>query len=94
MEAACQPKTLQEAIIYFADPDNCLKYLAAKRWPKGVVCPTCGGQNGIFLDNQRRWKCRENHDKRQFSVKVGTLDEFPGRVVQFIMETIDDYTEV
>jgi hypothetical protein len=78
MEAAYQPKTLQEAIVYFADTYNCLKYLAAKRWPKGVVCPTCGGQNVIFLDNQRRRKCRENHDKQQFSVKVGTVNEISG----------------
>src|SRR5438874_876066 len=75
MEAAYEPKTLQEAIVYFADSDNCLNYLAAKRWPKGVICPTCGGRDVIFLANQRRWKCRQNHDKQQFSVKVGTVME-------------------
>jgi hypothetical protein len=32
MEAAYEPKTLQEAIVHFADPDNCLKYLVWKRW--------------------------------------------------------------
>ena len=37
-----EPKTLQEAIIYFSNPDNCLAYLVAQRWPKGVICPTCG----------------------------------------------------
>ena len=75
MEAAYEPKTLQEAIIHFADPDNCLKYLAAKRWPNGVTCPTCGSQNVIFLANQRRWKCHETHPLQQFSVKVGTVME-------------------
>jgi transposase-like protein len=75
MEAAYEPKTLQEAIVYFGDPDNCLKYLAAKRWPNGVVCPTCGGQDVLFLANQRRWKCRQAHAKPQFSVKVGTVME-------------------
>jgi len=72
---AYEPKTLQEAIVYFGDPDNCLNYLAAKRWPNGVVCPTCGTKDVIFLANQRRWKCRQAHTKPQFSVKVGTVME-------------------
>jgi transposase-like protein len=75
MEAAYEPQTLEDAIVYFASPDNCLKYLARKRWPNGVTCPTCGSQSVIFLANQRRWKCRENHPAPQFSVKVGTVME-------------------
>ncbi|SRR5579871_392009 len=72
---AYEPKTLLDAIKYFADPDNCLRYLVAKRWPNGVTCPTCGCQDVIFLANQRRWKCRNQHSQRQFSVKVGTVME-------------------
>src|ERR1022692_369751 len=75
MESAYEPQTLQEAIVYFASPDNCLNYLARKRWPNGVTCPTCGSQDVIFLANQRRWKCRGNHERPQFSVKVGTVME-------------------
>ncbi|MGD1096684.1 MAG: IS1595 family transposase [Bryobacteraceae bacterium] len=75
MESAYEPKTLQEAILYFGDLDNCLKYLVAKRWPNGVVCPTCGSKEVIFLANQRRWKCRGKHPKQQFSAKVGTIME-------------------
>jgi transposase-like protein len=75
VEAAYEPQTLQDAIAYFADPDNCLNYLAAKRWPNGVACPTCGAKGVIFLANQRRWKCRQNHERPQFSVKVGTVME-------------------
>ena len=37
-----EPKTLQEAIQYFSNADNCLNYIVARRWPNGVVCPTCG----------------------------------------------------
>jgi len=73
--SAYEPQTLQEAIIYFADPDNCLNYLAKKRWPNGVTCPTCGSTGIIFLKNQHRWKCREQHSLQQFSVKVGTVME-------------------
>jgi len=69
------PKTLQEAILYFASEDNCLVYLVAKRWPDGVICPTCGSKEVSFLKNQRRWKCRVDHERRQFSVKVGSIME-------------------
>ena len=75
MEAAHEPRTLQDAIVYFSEPDNCLNYLAWKRWPNGVTCPTCGAKDVIFLANQKRWKCRAKHDRPQFSVKVGTVME-------------------
>jgi len=70
-----EPKTLQEAVIYFSDPDNCLNYLVARRWPKGVVCPTCGRTDVRFLAGQRKWQCKSVHHHRQFSVKVGTIFE-------------------
>lgn len=70
------PVTLQEAILYFASPVNCLEYLAKKRWPTGVVtCPTCGSTNVSFLANQLRWQCSSHHPRRQFSIKVGTIFE-------------------
>jgi transposase-like protein len=75
MEAAYEPQTLQDAIVYFSEPDNCLNYLTWKRWPNGVTCPTCGAKDVIFLANQKRWKCRVKHDRPQFSVKVGTVME-------------------
>ena len=72
------PKTLAEAIIYFADPDNSLQYLAAKRWPKGVTCPYCNAAEPMFLKTRRIWKCRATKCRKQFSVKVGTiLNESP-----------------
>jgi transposase-like protein len=70
-----EPKTLQEAVLYFSDPDNCLNYLAAKRWPDGVVCPTCGSKNIAFNASRCIWQCSSHHPKRQFSVKVGTIFE-------------------
>ena len=39
-----EPKSLQEAIVYFSNPDNCIAYLAARRWPNGVICPICGSE--------------------------------------------------
>jgi transposase-like protein len=69
------PSTLQEAIIYFADADNCLRYMVEHRWPNGVICPTCGRTDVTFLNAQRKWQCKSAHSKRQFSAKVGTIFE-------------------
>ena len=70
-----QPETLQEAIIYFSNPDNCLSFVVSQRWPNGVVCPKCGRTDARFLTNRRKWQCKSTHDHRQFSVKVGTIFE-------------------
>lgn len=70
-----EPKTLQEAIIYYSDPHNCLRKLASKRWPKGVICPTCGSTSAKFNKSRRLWQCGSHHPKRQFSAKVGTIFE-------------------
>src|SRR3954447_8495375 len=70
------PKTLLEAVEYFKNEDNGIRYLAAKRWPNGVViCPTCGSDRVGYLEKQKRWQCSNRHTKRQFSIKVGTIME-------------------
>jgi len=69
------PKTLQDAIIYFSDADNCLNYMVDSRWPDGVICPTCGRPDPTFLKTQKKWQCKSAHAKRQFTVKVGTIFE-------------------
>lgn len=69
------PRTLQQAIIHFADADNCIRYMVAHRWPDGVTCPTCGRKDVSWLANQRKWQCKSAHSKRQFSAKVGTIFE-------------------
>jgi transposase-like protein len=69
------PATLVDAIRYFADPEKCLAFLVEMRWPAGVTCPTCGSREVGYLSTRRVWKCKTNHPKRQFSVKVGTIFE-------------------
>lgn len=70
------PKTLREAIIFFADANNCRMAVEAIRWPSGVVtCPACGSEQVTWLENQRRYKCYGKHPKAQFSLKVGTIFE-------------------
>jgi transposase-like protein len=68
------PKTLPEPTRYFADPDTCIRFVAAMRWPDGKpVCPKCGSVEAYFLATRRIWKCRGCG--KQFSVKVGTIFE-------------------
>jgi hypothetical protein len=70
------PKTLTDAIRYFTDPDTCLAFMVAVRWPDGnVTCPTCGRPEPRFLAARRVWQCGRAHPRRQFSVKVGTIFE-------------------
>jgi transposase-like protein len=69
------PKTLVEAITYFADLDNCIDYLANRRWPKGVTCPTCGRADVSYVPSRRLWQCKTRHPKAQFSVKTGSVLE-------------------
>jgi len=73
---AKEPKTLQEAILYFADPDNCIAYLVERRWPDGKVkCPNCGREGAQYIPARRVWQCKTRHSKSQFSIKVGTVME-------------------
>ena len=70
-----EPKSLQEAIVYFSNPDNCIDYIAVRRWPNGVICPGCGATKVSFNATRRTWKCGSHHPKREFSIKVGTIYE-------------------
>ena len=70
------PKTLQQAIKYFSDLDNCQNYMIAARWQDGKVrCPTCGSEKVTYLANARLWKCYAKHPRQKFSLKVGTIFE-------------------
>jgi transposase-like protein len=71
-----EPQTLQEAIKHFANPDNCIAYIAARRWHKGIpACPNCGSEKVSYSEKRRTWTCGSHHAKREFSIKVGTIFE-------------------
>lgn len=75
-KAAEFPQTLHAAIKYFANEDRALDFMKSIRWPDGIVkCPRCGSTEVSFLSTRRIWKCKAQHEKQQFSVKVGTVLE-------------------
>jgi transposase-like protein len=70
------PKTLQAAIVYYSDPDVAFTEMVHFRWPDGVVkCPTCGSKDVYFTESRRVWQCKFKHQRRQFSVKIGSIME-------------------
>jgi len=70
------PRTLQEAILHFADYSSCKQFMTNLRWSDGVVkCPHCGSAHVTYLDNARVWKCYGKHDRPRFSLKTGTIFE-------------------
>jgi transposase-like protein len=40
------PENLMAFATRFANEEACADYLAGVRWPRGFVCPVCGGQKG------------------------------------------------
>ena len=69
------PKTLLDAVRFFADADNCREYMVARRWPNGVVCPQCGSPSVYFDKGRNGWECKTRHPKRKFTLKTGTIFE-------------------
>lgn len=70
------PQTLQQAIQFFADYENCRQFMIEVRWSDGKVrCPYCGSEKVTYLEKARIYRCYENHPKQKFSLKIGTVFE-------------------
>jgi transposase-like protein len=70
------PTTLQEAILFFSNHNNCKRFMVALRWPDGrVQCPLCGSEHVSYLEKARLWKCYSKHERPKFSLKTGTIFE-------------------
>ncbi|MEO8601408.1 MAG: IS1595 family transposase [bacterium] len=71
-----EPRSLQEAVLFFADAQRCHDFLTEARWPDGeVACPYCGSTTVKYMPKYRRWYCGGDHDTKQFSIKVGSIFE-------------------
>jgi len=69
-----EPKTLQEAIVYFSDSDRAFEFACKLRWPNGkIACPRCGSAKHYFIKTRKLWFCR-GCDK-QFTLKVNSIFE-------------------
>ncbi len=66
------PRTMQEFDEWFPDEAACAAYLSRLRWPKGFICPSCGGTKGWFTA-RRQIRCARC--QRQTSVTAGTIFE-------------------
>lgn len=69
------PRTLLDAVKFFADPVNCRNYMVSRRWPNGVRCPQCGSESVYFDSSRNGWECKTRHPKRKFTLKTGTIFE-------------------
>jgi transposase-like protein len=70
------PKTLQSAIKFFSDYDNCRKFMVAVRWLDEVVrCPYCNSDKVTYLAKAKLYRCYGDHPKQKFSLKIGTVFE-------------------
>jgi transposase-like protein len=69
------PKTLLDAVKFFANPVNCREYMVSRRWPNGVTCPQCGSDKVYFDSSRNGWECKTRHPKRKFTLKTGTIFE-------------------
>ncbi len=70
------PKTLQAAIQFFSDYENCRKFMVAVRWlDEKVRCPRCQSEKVTYLEKARVYRCYGDHPKQKFSLKVGTVFE-------------------
>ena len=59
--------TLRDAILYFAEFENCRQFMIELRWPDGkIACPTCGAEKVTWLEKQRIWKCYSGHPRPDF----------------------------
>lgn len=70
------PKTLQAAIQFFTDPENCRQFLISVRWLNGKVrCPYCESEKVTYLAKAKLYRCYGDHPKQKFSLKIGTVFE-------------------
>ena len=64
------PRTLLELERCFDSDEACAAYLSGLRWPRGWVCPRCGGTESCLV-RRSRWRC--DQCRYEMSVTAGTI---------------------
>jgi IS1 family transposase len=80
---ARRPKPVHQMTIAqfeaaFPDEEACQRYLVARRWPQGVVCPRCGNVKLYDASSYKpfHWQCRACAPQGyRFSLIAGTIFE-------------------
>ena len=82
------PRTAVQMRDRFSTEDACRAYLAALRWPKGVICPTCAAKE--IWEMKTYFRCASC--KHDFSVTSGTLFADTHKPLRLWFEAIWDLT--
>ncbi|MBS0362350.1 MAG: IS1595 family transposase [Proteobacteria bacterium] len=71
-----EPKTLVEAVRYFADAERTHDLAVKLRWPNGVHCPACGvvGEVRYFVATSKNRKTGKETPRRLFECKARKAD--------------------
>lgn len=71
------PRTIQDAVKYFAVQAHCNDFMREIKWPGGqIVCPECGNESCKEIASRPGTiKCNRAACQKQFSFKVGTIFE-------------------
>lgn len=56
-------------------PEVADAYIRSIKWPEGPCCPGCGSIRIGEIKSRRRFQCRENGCRKQFSLTTGTIFE-------------------
>jgi transposase-like protein len=64
---------LCELVERFGDDQQCRNYLEHLRWPKGILCPKCGGEKISSILKRDQHNCDNESCGYQFSVTAGTI---------------------
>ncbi|WP_255462429.1 IS1595 family transposase [Granulicella sp. WH15] len=62
-----------ELFAMVPDAETARLYLEARRWPNGVICPTCGTQQSITPRKKGVYRC--NPCKLDFTIRTGSIFE-------------------
>ena len=74
-DKSCSPQGLTPELFqrHFEKDKQCFEALVALRWPKGFVCPHCGGRKHSYIKGTGRFQC--SACRKQSSVRTGTFME-------------------
>ena len=65
--------SLYEFFQRFPNEDAAIAFFERRRWPDGMYCPKCGGENVATIANRKPMPFRCRSCRKHFSVRTGTV---------------------